>query len=283
MEVIIEQDAPPDVAAVVDLTAARPVFPGKGFRMLVLSRRPGQKIVFPGLGIAIEVLCSRGAVTRLGISAPEDVAVVRDEVLERTERGQATEVSALSAADRERRHEWRNKLNQLMLKLELIKGQLELGRAINPEQQLSELFSELTTLEQATADAAAQRTSLRILIVEDQANERELLADCLRLKGIEVATAGNGREAFDYLHEHDLPDLILLDMRMPEIDGPTFLNSVRDNIRLRNLRVFAVSGSLRSEFEADLLPLDGWISKPVRIDALIQAVQHQKPQIAVTA
>lgn len=250
--------------------------------MLVLSRRPGQKIVFPGLGIAIEVLCSRGSVTRLGISAPDDVAVVRDEVLERTERGQATEDSALSAADRERRHEWRNKLNHLMLKLELIKGQLELGRAINPEQQLSELFSELTTLEQATADAA-QRTSLRILIVEDQANERELLADCLRLKGIEVATAGNGREAFDYLHEHELPDLILLDMRMPEIDGPTFLNSVRENIRLRNLRVFAVSGSLRSEFEADSLPLDGWISKPVRIDALIQAVQHQKPQIAVTA
>ena len=41
--------------------------------MLVLARRPGQKIVFPGLGISIEVLQSKGAVIRLGIEAPVDI------------------------------------------------------------------------------------------------------------------------------------------------------------------------------------------------------------------
>jgi CheY-like chemotaxis protein len=112
-----------------------------------------------------------------------------------------------------------------------------------------------------------------VLIVEDQANERELLATCLRLGGVDVATAGNGREAFDYLHEHDLPDLVLLDMQMPEVDGPTFVKSVRDDIRLHNLRVFAVSGLSQSDFESNTLAIDGWFSKPVRIDALLQAVR----------
>jgi carbon storage regulator CsrA len=49
--------------------------------MLVLARRPGQKVVFPGLGISVEVLRARGTVTRLGIEAPDDVVVMRQEVL----------------------------------------------------------------------------------------------------------------------------------------------------------------------------------------------------------
>lgn len=72
-----------------------------------------------------------------------------------------------------------------------------------------------------------------------------------------------------------MPDLVLLDMRMPDVDGPTFLKSIRDDIRLHNLRVFAVSGSSRSEFEPNPLPVDGWFSKPVRIDALLQAVRAE--------
>jgi carbon storage regulator CsrA len=51
--------------------------------MLVISRRPGQKIVFPELGIAVEVVRSQGATVRLGITAPDDVRVLRDEVLSR--------------------------------------------------------------------------------------------------------------------------------------------------------------------------------------------------------
>lgn len=249
--------------------------------MLVLSRRPGQKVVFPSLGIAIEVLRSRGAVTRLGIEAPDDVPVLRDEVLTKKAATGDT-VSIGSPNERQCRHEWRNKLNQLMLKLQLLQRQLELGQAVGPEQSLSEVFAELTDLEQSTTDTVIESTPPKVLIVEDQANERELLATCLRLGGIEVATASNGREAFDYLHEHELPDLVLLDMRMPEVDGPTLLKNVRDDIRLANVRVFAVSGSERSEFEPNTLPVDGWFSKPIRIDALLQAVRAEQPPRTVT-
>lgn len=250
--------------------------------MLVLSRRPGQKVVFPGLGISVEVMRSQGSVTRLGIEAPDHVPILREEVLDRD----ATLVlsadmtaAAESPMERARRHDLKNKLNQLTLKLQLLQRQLELGRAVDSENQLATVFSALTDLEQSTSDKPSEDRMPRVLVVEDQANERELLADCLRLAGVEVATAENGREAFDYLHEHELPDLVLLDMRMPEIDGPSFVKLLRDDFRLHDLRVFAVSGSARDEFSSSL-PVDGWFSKPVRIDSLLRAVRERE-QIAV--
>jgi CheY-like chemotaxis protein len=71
-------------------------------------------------------------------------------------------------------------------------------------------------------------------------------------------------------------------MRMPEVDGPTFLKSVRDDIRLHKLRVFTVSGSSRNEFEPNSLVVDGWFSKPVRIDSLLQAVRSEQTPATVT-
>ncbi len=251
--------------------------------MLVLSRRAGQKVLFPSLGISIEVLRSRGSIARLGIEAPDDVPVLREEVLGKSAGTDSAAASIISPMDRELRHEWKNKLNQMMLKLELLQGQLDLGHAVDPNRRLSEVFSELTNLEEATSDEDVRNSSPTVLIVEDQANERELLASCLRQRGIKVGTASNGREAFDFLHDHELPDLVLLDMRMPEVDGPAFLKSIRDNIRLRDLRVFAVSGSPPDEFDIDQTPLDGWISKPVRIDALMQAVRSVDSPTAITA
>lgn len=247
--------------------------------MLVLSRRPGQKVVFPGLGITIDVLRSKGSVVRLGIDAPEEVTILREEVMKSDTDADNEDPAAASkypSRNREDRHTWRNKLNKGLLKLQLLQRQIEVGQAVDLEKCLSDVLTELSELERSTTDEVVKSTSPKVLIVEDQENERELLATCLRLGGFEVATAGNGREAFDYLHDHDLPDLVLLDMRMPDVDGPTFLKSVRNDFRLHDLRVFAVSGSSRSEFDTEPLPLDGWISKPVRIDALIRAVRKDQ-------
>jgi CheY-like chemotaxis protein/sRNA-binding carbon storage regulator CsrA len=252
--------------------------------MLVLSRRPGQKVVFPSLGIAIEVLRTSGTVTRLGVEAPDNVPVLRDElVTQQNEFAGAGLVTPLSLDDRQQQHARRNKLNRLMLKLQLLQAQLEHGQSDDPEHHLAEVISELTELEHSTVDVVVQSVAPRVLLVEDQANERELLATCLRLGGIDVATASNGREAFDYLHEHELPDLVLLDMLMPDVDGPAFVKSVRDDIRLQNLRVFAVSGLSRSDFASNPLAVDGWFSKPVRVDALLQAVRAEHKPVSVRA
>ncbi len=248
--------------------------------MLVLSRRPGQKIVFPGLGISIEVLQSKGTVTKLGIEAPAEIEIHRHEVLEKADfRAAGTDGPSIDEATRERRHQLNNKLNALTLKLQLLQRQIAQGKAVEAGGQLSDVVDQLNDLEMAVPDSTVIDRSPKVLIVEDEANERELLANCLKLSGIPVATAANGLDAFNYLHENEMPDLVLLDMRMPEIDGPSFIKLIRDDIRLQSLKVFAVSGSGREEFSS-ALPVDGWFSKPVRIDSLLEAVRD--PALANT-
>jgi len=243
--------------------------------MLVLARRPGQKIVFPGLGISIEVLQSKGAVIRLGIEAPVDIEVHRQELVEKAGiDAMAGKSHSVSDAEREHRHRLNNTLNALTLKLQLLQRQISRGMAVEPAIQLADVVGQLRDLETAIPDCTIPEKSPRVLIVEDQANERELLADCLKLSGIPVATAVNGQDAFNYLHENEMPDLVLLDMRMPEIDGPSFIKLIREDIRLNRLKVFAVSGSAREEFSSNLA-VDGWFAKPVRIDSILEAVREQ--------
>lgn len=242
--------------------------------MLVLARRPGQKIVFPGLGISIEVLQSKGTVTRLGIEAPAHIEVHRHEILEKAGSGAIPATShSVSDAEREHRHRLNNQLNALTLKLQLLQRQISRGTAVEPATQLADVVGQLSDLETAIPDCTTPEKSPRVLIVEDQANERELLADCLKLSGIPVATAVNGQDAFNYLHENEMPDLVLLDMRMPEVDGPSFIKLIRDDFRLNRLKVFAVSGSAREEFSS-ALAVDGWFAKPVRIDSILEAVRN---------
>ncbi len=239
--------------------------------MLVLTRRPGQKIIFPGLGISVEVLRSQGSVTKLGIEAPINVQIMRDELFAPRSAPEQN-LAAVSPSERTLQHELKNKLNELTLKLHLLQRQLELGRATDSDRQLAAVLMDLSKLEQTTPDQRLPVNSMQVLIVEDQAIERELLADCLRLSGVRVTTAGNGREAFDFLHEHTIPDLVLLDMQMPELDGPSLMKLIREDIRLQNLRVFGVSGSTRDEFSSSL-SVDGWFSKPIRIDSLLEAMK----------
>jgi len=57
---------------------------------------------------------------------------------------------------------------------------------------------------------------------------------------------------------------------------------IREDFRLNSLRVFAVSGSARDEFTTSL-PIDGWFSKPVRIDSLLRAVREREYVPVATA
>jgi CheY-like chemotaxis protein len=82
----------------------------------------------------------------------------------------------------------------------------------------------------------------RILIVEDYAITREPLARLLRYEGYEVDCAANGVEAMQYL-EQQLPDLILLDVMMPKMNGIALLETMRANERLKHVPVIAITGS----------------------------------------
>jgi CheY-like chemotaxis protein len=75
--------------------------------------------------------------------------------------------------------------------------------------------------------AVASMTTRRILVVDDEANIREVVTLCLeRLGGWEVLTAPSGREALQQI-QAAAPDAIVLDVMMPEMDGFTFLKQLR--------------------------------------------------------
>src|SRR5262245_18471339 len=68
-----------------------------------------------------------------------------------------------------------------------------------------------------------------VLIVDDDAEVRNLISTTLRNTGLKTAEAVNGRAALDWLGDNSLPDLVLLDLMMPEMDGFQFLERLRDH------------------------------------------------------
>src|SRR3954468_502370 len=81
----------------------------------------------------------------------------------------------------------------------------------------------------------------KILIVDDSDDARETLAVFLRTKGHTATSVPNGREALAQVLA-DLPDVILLDLLMPEMDGPSFLEVVRSYLRIQSLPVVVLPG-----------------------------------------
>lgn len=81
----------------------------------------------------------------------------------------------------------------------------------------------------------------KILIAEDDMDSRDALAGLLRFAGYEVVCASNGREAFRVAFQ-DQPDLVVLDLAMPGVDGAFFLQTVRSYLRFATLPVIVWTG-----------------------------------------
>jgi len=81
-----------------------------------------------------------------------------------------------------------------------------------------------------------------ILVVDDEALARDALAKLLEHEGFTALRAGNGRDAWAMMYHHR-PDLILLDLMMPEMDGVTFLSMVRRDPLWRGLPVVLLTAA----------------------------------------
>jgi CheY-like chemotaxis protein len=109
----------------------------------------------------------------------------------------------------------------------------------------------------------------KILVVDDVAQNRMLLKDVLRYFGYEVVEAGDGEEGVRMARE-ELPDLILLDMNMPVMDGYTALRILRSDPLTRGLRVAAITSFAMGNDNGSLFAAeaDGYIPKPIDIREL---------------
>jgi carbon storage regulator CsrA len=256
--------------------------------MLVLSRRLNEKIVLPSIQTTFEIVAIKPGAVRVGIEAPDAVAVYREEVwLSEQELPDAPDLLRASQAwDRmqELGHLVRNRLNASSIGLALLKRQLQAGLTQDTLETLQKLERETQALaeqaarlvDQVRPKPAAARAR-KALLVEDDHNERELLAGFLRLAGLEVATAGDGSDALDYLQKNDRPDVMLLDMMLPRCDGAATVRAVRSEPALRELKIFAISGYAPERFglEKAGVRVDRWFSKPFNPEVLLRDLTEE--------
>jgi CheY-like chemotaxis protein len=115
----------------------------------------------------------------------------------------------------------------------------------------------------------------RVLVAEDNAVNRELIRELLELRGYEVTEACDGQEALEML-EASPPDILLLDLGMPKLDGFGVIKRVRENPNLDGMPVLAVTAyAMRGDKERVLdAGFDGYLSKPINGAALTQALEN---------
>lgn len=126
--------------------------------------------------------------------------------------------------------------------------------------------------------AHAPGTAHDILIIDDERELRDALADALVEHGLRVATAENGREGLTYLRESPPPRLILLDLLMPVMNGWQFCEAKNADPRLKKIPVVALSAAARKDPSSPYyVPVDEVLAKPVMLEALLEAVNRFAP------
>jgi CheY-like chemotaxis protein len=111
-----------------------------------------------------------------------------------------------------------------------------------------------------------------ILIVEDDADLREMMAQLLSLEGFQAHTVANGREALEYMKKGDRPELILLDLMMPVMDGWEFRRQQQQDPAMSNVPVVVLSALDPSR--AGDLDANEFLKKPLDFDRLLQLVRQ---------
>ena len=105
-----------------------------------------------------------------------------------------------------------------------------------------------------------------ILIVEDERAQREALAGYLRKAGYDVVTAATGKEAFEV---KSTPDVVLLDLRLPDMEGIDLLKKLREMNPDTEIIVITAYGTVRTAVEAMRLGAFDYLTKPVDLDELL--------------
>src|SRR6516164_11254034 len=152
-----------------------------GQHMLVLSRRLNEKVLFPTLNTAVQVVSIKGGTVRLGIEAPPEVTILRAELQDRTaERGATTRLPEPAGSRlRGLRHLLRNRLNITTVGLGLLREQARAGLSDEMERTIAKIEEDMHLFRQRLDSEPAQtpsrlpksaRKPRKALLVEDEEN-----------------------------------------------------------------------------------------------------------------
>lgn len=245
--------------------------------MLVLSRRVQDSIIFPDLGISVEVLQLKGKSVRLGIDAPIEVKILRGELFDSDHEFRLSGTSE---------HEVRNKLNTLTVAAAYAKKLVENGdvelAALKLQQVLTELQEEARSPRENTA--VKDNPGPTALLVEDVENERELLSGLLKLHGIQVFSVPDAETAIEFLEDNSKPEFIMVDIGLPKLSGAELIVQIRTNPAFNDITLFAISG--QSPEQAKINPstnrIKKWFQKPLEPSQLISEIESSMSALAVS-
>jgi two-component system, cell cycle response regulator DivK len=118
----------------------------------------------------------------------------------------------------------------------------------------------------------------RILVVEDQADNRRILQDLLTKAGYEIILAENGQEALEVV-ARERPNLILMDIQLPLLDGYEATRRIKADPALRAIPIIVITSYALSgdESKAKAAGCDAYVAKPFSPRALLAKVREYLP------
>jgi CheY-like chemotaxis protein len=116
---------------------------------------------------------------------------------------------------------------------------------------------------------------ITVLVAEDNAVNRELIRELLELRGYTVLEACDGQEALGII-ERAQPDLLLLDIGMPVLDGFAVVRRIRESPRIARLPIVAVTAYAMQGDRERILDsgFDGYLSKPINPSSLTEELNR---------
>jgi CheY-like chemotaxis protein len=117
-------------------------------------------------------------------------------------------------------------------------------------------------------------TAQRILVVEDNERNLKLIRDVLQFAGYEIVEATSGEQGVALAQDCE-PDLVLMDLQLPQMDGTEALRLLRESPRTRDVPVVAVTAfAMREDRERAFgAGFDGYLQKPISVRALPEQVR----------
>jgi adenylate cyclase len=113
---------------------------------------------------------------------------------------------------------------------------------------------------------------IKVLVIEDDEYSRDALAHLLVAEGYDAQSAHDGEAGLDKAREAS-PDVIVLDLNLPGMDGKQVIKMIRDDESLASIPILVVTGDDDKEAQAAVqIGADGYLTKPVEFDALISAI-----------
>jgi two-component system, cell cycle response regulator DivK len=118
-----------------------------------------------------------------------------------------------------------------------------------------------------------------ILIVEDNERSLKLVRDVLQYRGHSTLEATNGADGVRLAREHR-PDLILMDIQLPDLDGISALRQLRSDPAVAGTPIFAISASAMPDEQQAIVAsgFDAYITKPLNLSQFIEAVERRLPR-----